>query len=920
MILQTDTAQIHSPSKPLFTSMAMKRIIVFVVSCLLLCSSSISASDTLMLDNRFGVNYILKKQDICIFKDSIGLSSSDVLLHGQALFSPVTSGDFSNEGGKFDYWIQINVKTEAQTMGYVLDVHSPNARRIDLYRVDENKEVFLCGSTGLDVPYAQRSYRYKNLVIDMDLKPSSVCTYYVHVRKGGYCRFDFFITPYHYFLYYGSTEYYILGMFYGLMAIMMIYKLMIYVSLKDKVYLAYVSLLVFAVLKALSEDRTGALYLWTDYPYLSYMMGVHIAPAFILVSYVFYVHAFLNLHYWKDLHSKWIIGSTLVHFLFYALVSWVWGDVIYSTSLIVLPYATVFTVVCIRFFNQKNLFSTYFLAASAWFLLIMVIDTLRHQRLVFGGSVLVFSFYFFMVVQSMLLALSIFQRFRILLHENKKLIVDQLEQERLHYGAILKEHYHTQFAQELKSYISLILSPLHQLGKKVSHPDILHVEAIKNLTHKIDLYADQLLEAHSMAISAKYKNTIEGDLVDFMKEISRSFDCLMVQKQLTILYTCNLNFFLCRFDVSRIEKIVFNVLSNAIKYSDNGESVRLDLFIDTTHSRFTLEVKDTGLGMSEDLCAKLAMAFRQKEMSSLPDIGIGLYFTKVLVDQLEGTIEIESELHKGSVFTVHIPYQSLEINDELYEEYSLLALPVQVLLVENNQLFGDYLMAALSAFYEVGRTVSKAETLAFLSQHRPEVVVLDFNFTESYGCDLLKSIKERYPLIKVLCISGSKNLALRSTLFQRKADAFLFKPFRIEDVKLCIDSLLEKKTSTESSLHALSLEEKSSEAVRSFAHRVEQIILKNIDNTELNVEILVKELGISRAQLYRKFSDFFGQSIKEYISTVRIRIAAELMQQETLSIKEVMARVGFNNRNYFIKCFKEYFKVLPSEYKKTLHS
>lgn len=877
------------------------------------------SSDTLILDNTFGIKYILKNSNFEFFKDSFGLKL-DSIIHNTALFKTKQGTIASNEDAKHDYWIRFNVKTLNNTAGFVVDIHSPNATQLELYQVDVNQNILFCGSTGLNIPYDDRDFYYKNLLLDMKVAPNSCFTYYVNVKKGGFCRFDFYITSFNYLLYSGSKEYYFLGMFYGLMLILIIYNLMMYFSLKDNVHLAYVLVLLFSSLKALSEDRTGAEFIWPNIPNLSYYLGLYIAPTCMLFAYIFYTHSFLNLKFWKDQHSKLILAAFAIHLAFYTIIILIQKEYSFSMVLVVLPYGVIMGVVLVRFFILKQRLSKYFVAGCVWFLLIIIIDTLRNQKLLFGGYMVVFSFYYFIVVQSVLLAYSMFERFTHLVNENKKLTVNTLEQERMHYGIILKNQHYSEFAYELKIFLSLINSPLNKLKLTVNKEDLYKVLEIKNLTQTIDLYANQLLSESIRSVSLKSSSLIEGDLVEFIKELLNSFEGLIAQKAINLVYTSGISTFYCKFEASKIEKIVFNLISNSIKFSDIKEFVYVDLAVDTDLKQFVLVVKDSGVHIKEEVLYEISNTFIDKSGSSLPPEGISLYFTKILVGNLNGTMEIESETNKGSIYTVIIPIELIDdsIFNDLAEYNSENSKP-NILLVANNRLIGEHLFKELSQLYHVNRVVSNEEILLALNAVKPLVIVLDLNFAYDFNFEILDSIKEQYPFLKILLIISKNTVEFRSKLVQSKVDLVVFKPIKTEDIIIAINTLIKNGNDFKSGT-SVSIDNDGIESISAFAKNVEMLIIRNLDNTDLNVEVLVKELGISRAQLYRKFGDYFGQSVKEYITEIRIKRAAELFQKEDLSIKEVMAKVGFNNRNYFIKCFKAYYFILPSEYKKCTNS
>lgn len=669
---------------------------------------------------------ILDSSHLLVFEDKESSQPHEILSKLNKFQKPTVKYP-DNRGGKHDHWIYFKARFSEDCPDHLIDIHSPNVKLVELYLKQGDSLCYL-GKTGAKIPIYDRPYNYKNLLIGLEARRGEVAEYFVKVHKGKYCRFDFFLTPYHQMLSYGSGEYLFLGIFYGLLIIMSLFKLILYFSLKDKVFIAYVALLFSAALKTLSEDRLGAQYIWKSYPGLSYWLGVHLAPWFVLFSFAWFVYSFLKLNIGKTPWCKWFIGSVVLNAVIHLVSLLVFNDLLNFNSLFFLPFLVLATM-SFSSFRKKRFDSVYFILANFLFVGIIVIDLLRHQRIIFGNPTIIFSFYIFMFMQSLLLALSIFDRLKMLVNEKEKLLKNQLKTAQ------------KKLFQELRNY---------------GHLDTEIVNDNSSI-HKTEPYFNTKSDAEN--------NLIKADFVFVLKRISAMIvnDLDIERENDKPIFEFNSDFAYSelRFDPKLVDNVFFPIAYHAFLGCGKTETVKINV-----------QLKDDYLTIDFSVVGVLGLFMDFKQFKNTAE-----YLKK-----------IEGKLNASSQFG---------------EEKMVCSIPIH-----------------------------------FFSAVEIPAVEKDANHYS---------------------ISENDN---------------------------------------------------------QFENNVNQFIEENIDNPELNVEAMVKELGMSRAQLYRKFTENMNMSVKDYINVYRVKKAMVLLEKENVSIKEVMLRVGFNNRNNFIKCFKEVHGVLPSMIKK----
>jgi len=397
------------------------------------------------------------------------------------------------------------------------------------------------------------------------------------------------------------------------------------------------------------------------------------------------------------------------------------------------------------------------------------------------------------------------------------------------------------------------------------------------------------------------------------------------------------------FDPNKLERIIFNLLSNAFKFTGNRGSVEVALNYDESKALpISIKVSDTGIGIDKNKIDNIFKPFYQIEnQGNISDLGtgIGLSITYEFVRLHNGNIKVESELDKGTTFTIELPMSEDStpvLKEDLpAEEFvtvfdktkpntieAVTKKQQTVLIVDDNDDFRFYLVENLRGKYNV--VDANNGVMAYEKAHRfsPDIIVSDVMMPEMDGFELCEKLKTDVTTshIPIILLTANTLDEDKITGFEAGADEYITKPFNVGVLQARIRNLLNKKAEQRtllneqpgvaiSEIHLPSLDEKLLEKVIKYTN-------EKMADTEFGVEELSKLVGMSSVYLNKKMSALTGKTTSEYVRFIRLRKAAQLLEKSDLSISQVAYEVGYNSPKYFSKYFKDEYGILPSEYRK----
>lgn len=408
-------------------------------------------------------------------------------------------------------------------------------------------------------------------------------------------------------------------------------------------------------------------------------------------------------------------------------------------------------------------------------------------------------------------------------------------------------------------------------------------------------------------------------------------------------------------DVEKIQIVVNNLISNAIKYTKEKGEITIKL--ETNDNSVQIEVKDTGVGIdSNDMPYIFDWYYQSGKSPKKKGTGIGLALTKHFVEQHKGTITVDKNNDSpGVTFCVQIPKnEEISSNDNQFNSkendienlWGATDIKIEnekkqkqikleknrklILVVDDNHDIVQYLENILQNEYDLIFAYNGQEGIEKAIKFIPDIIVSDIMMPQKSGIDLCYYLKNEIstthiPIILLSAISSNESI---KSGYLEGADDYITKPFNSEILKTRIQNLIKNRvklreyyTIQETNISELSSDNlKIIDKEKIFLTKLKSIILKNSKNEDLNVDYLAKDIGMSRSSLYRKIIAITGKNINDYIRIVRLEKATYLLKNEDMSISEVSYEVGFNSVNYFRKIFKLEYGVLPSEYKNRIIS
>ncbi|GLR18463.1 hybrid sensor histidine kinase/response regulator [Portibacter lacus] len=539
----------------------------------------------------------------------------------------------------------------------------------------------------------------------------------------------------------------------------------------------------------------------------------------------------------------------------------------------------------------------------------------------------------------------------------------------------MKLEFFINISHEFRTPLTLILNPVEKILTSYNNPQIVKSssEVIHKSVRRLLSLVNQLLDFRKMDLGKTTLEVIEGDIVKFCNETFMQFEGLMIKKGLDFSFQANKNSIVSHFDPDKLEKIIYNLVSNAIKYTEPGGKVDLEVDLiksDEKKSFFSLKkdledvveirVKDTGIGFKKMQLKNVFNRFFHVD-KNIAGTGIGLNFTKSLVELHGGEIAVESVYNQGSSFIVKLPinirikdhvtklnerevlenyafgrnavtsaeyefsiqnnqdHENKEPTDQNEKTLSNEALPT-LLIVEDNQELRTHLKIELSNFYKVREASNGVKGYELAVKHFPDIIISDVMMPKMDGFELCSKIKDNLETCNIPVILLTARILDEDKIkgFNTGADEYLPKPFSMYVLRARIKNLLEQKKRLREKFAALggivpASELTSNSSDQAFLDKSTQFVIDNI-NEDFGLDELINHLGTSRSQLYRKINTLTGNNPSHFIRTIRLKYASQLLLRQQYSIKEVAYMTGFNSRAYFSKTFRELFDKTPKQF------
>jgi len=516
-----------------------------------------------------------------------------------------------------------------------------------------------------------------------------------------------------------------------------------------------------------------------------------------------------------------------------------------------------------------------------------------------------------------------------------------------------KLRFYTSISHEFKTPLALIMGPVEDLlaGNKLPPQVMKPLQLVRRNTHRLLELIEQLMDFRKIQKGFFRVNPVPGDLILFLDDIYRTFVPLAEKQQIRFKYTHDLSGYTACVDYKTLEKIVFNLLSNAFKHTGAGQQVELKLIVDEAKTAFTVVVTDEGEGIREQDLPHIFERFSLGNSSRWKDesgTGIGLSLTKELVELLHGSIGVNSTPGKGSSFIVTLPHlpecPSVTTGEEARAELAYIHKFVQVveeepltpdearmqtmvsknkiLIIEDNPDLRAYLAGELSVKYRVVQAGNGKEGLDAAKNENPDLIVCDIMMPEMDGLELTGILKSEFHTshIPVILLTARSLEEQKIEGIETGADDYVTKPFNMRYLQKRIANILNQRRQLRERYshdpNAATGELTHSATDQQFLDKLIALIEENMTDSAFSVDSLLRHFNFGRTVFYKKMKGITGYSPKDFVRIIRMRKAGILLQDPELTVAEAAYEVGFNDPDYFSRLFKRHFGENPSEYQK----
>lgn len=520
----------------------------------------------------------------------------------------------------------------------------------------------------------------------------------------------------------------------------------------------------------------------------------------------------------------------------------------------------------------------------------------------------------------------------------------------------IKARFFTNISHELRTPLTLILGGIDDIKKRTSAENDYSVNMVHKNARRMMTLVNQLLDLRTIVNGKVHLKVCQLDVVKLVSDVYQDFKDMSAERQIDMRIILSVDSLMVWGDAMRLEALVYNLLSNAFKYTSDGGKIEVGVLYREGEKEFRIMVKDNGIGVPEDKREAIFEPFIKGSESAyrgMSSSGIGLSFCKEIVDAHGGSIWVESGREAGSKFFVRLPIDrerfetgTVQFVDEIddssqTEAHGLSRYKVEaahpegamkVLVVEDNAELRVYIYNCLINRYEVRDASNGREAMRVMEEGWiPDMIVTDLMMPEMNGIELINNVRNDFNIshIPIVLITAKHENDTQLKAMKYGADGYIAKPFTMELLVAKIDNMLERRKNLLSSFSSAAaggdvrgkVEFVPQEIV--ITDRDEQLISKvmtwleeNVSDTEVTVEQLASYVGMGRTSMYNKIKGLTGKSPVELILDFRMEKATYYLKSGQYSVSETSYKVGFSDPGYFSRSFKKHFGITPADYMK----
>ena len=514
----------------------------------------------------------------------------------------------------------------------------------------------------------------------------------------------------------------------------------------------------------------------------------------------------------------------------------------------------------------------------------------------------------------------------------------------------------TNITHELLTPLSVISASVDKL--RDTEPEYSHEYDLMqfNIQRMVRLL-QQILETSKSEAGQLKLLVSQGDVMKYVRETALCLEPLILKKDMKFTINCQPESMMGWIDTDKLDKIIYNLLSNAAKYGREGGHVSIDAVTNETFNEIIIKVSDDGEGISPKQMKNLFKRFHDGDYRQHQTIGtgLGLSLTQDLVHLNHGTIDCKSEVGKGTVFTVKLPiYKDAFAPDQIDENNKIdLNIPknaiidfntiipdvnsepeetteedgYKLLVVEDNLELLLLMQQLLKSTYRVYIARNGKEAMRIIKEKELDLIISDVMMPEMDGLELTRTIKSdpNYNHLPIILLTAKTQEEDIKEALQNGADEYLKKPFRLGDLKLRIDNIIENRKRMQTELSQMTEEEVVNTIANTpspdeiFVNQALELVHAHIEDESYDREALAADMGASASTLYNKLRSITGMHVSAFIRDVRMKEAKRMaMENPKLRVSDLAYSVGFHDPRYFATCFKKHFGTQPKEFLESL--
>lgn len=535
-----------------------------------------------------------------------------------------------------------------------------------------------------------------------------------------------------------------------------------------------------------------------------------------------------------------------------------------------------------------------------------------------------------------------------------ELKIAQMEKDKSEEITQTKLKYFTNISHDLLTPLTIISCLIDDI-EITSKKKIPQYDTMRSNVNRLKRLLQQILDFRKVEKGKMRLQVSGGNIVSLIQEICyHDFRPIIAKKNIDFSFISKTNDIQAWFDADKIDKVVYNLMSNAIKYTPQNGKITVELVKISKHEQKKLAIKisDTGVGIAPENINNIFTTFYfNKSREAGETNGIGLSLSKDLVELHHGQIMIESKPNNGTTIIVEIPidktsYTEIEIanispvillddaklsnrtidyqdNEEPLSKIKTGIINVSILVVEDNEELLELVKSILQKRYYVFTATNGLDAINLVRNNDIDIIVSDVMMPAMDGIELCRTLKNDLETshISIILLTAKNSINDRVECYNAGADAYISKPFELKVLEARINNFVTQKQNKQkefksnvdiniSALEYPSIDEQ-------FLEKAIQIIESHLSESEFDINNFAEHLNLSKSSLYRKIKTMTGLSPIEFIRNIKLKHACQMLKDKSVSISEVAYAVGFSDPKYFTSCFKTEFTLTPTEYQKT---